>query len=196
MVNALIEHEDTVVDRHDLAWRVMDNCVGLQDITISMYFKMYIDFEQYFSDRGNVIANKVCICSEEVNQDAPSFRHCVVIFPSHEMFLNWVVMSEARLLTWFCCQSSSDEVVRRLYLKLDCNIQFVCIPPAPNTSHFFYEHKKPDEEYSLLYWPAELLTRISVGMPNFNLHMAQGIAEYWSRLNKNPNQDTTRMTLK
>ena len=64
MVNALIEHEATIVDRNDLAWRGTENRTGLRDITITMYSKSYMHFAKYFSDTGNVMSNKACICSE------------------------------------------------------------------------------------------------------------------------------------
>ena len=56
--------------------------------------------------------------------DSPLHMYC---------FLKWVVMSGARPLTCFCCQTLPNEVVIPNWKG---NIQFVCNFPPSNTSHF------------------------------------------------------------
>ena len=81
MANALIEHDGTVVDRYDLAWRGTDNRPGLRDITIAMYSKSATHFTCYFSNPRDVFLHGTCFCSEESTKRPLSFRHCVVILP-------------------------------------------------------------------------------------------------------------------
>jgi hypothetical protein len=84
-------------------------------------------------------------------------------------------------LRCFHCQANTD-VVRQCYPKMDCGIQFVCIPLW--SSLFFRDHGQADEEYNLLYCPAELMGT-DVEVPSFNLHTHEGRQELqrWNEAN-------------
>ena len=175
MLNALLLHAENVVDREDLVWKGTDNRPGLGDITLATYSKPS-GFARYFPDkRGNeFFSYGSCVCENDINQEAPFVQAlcCNVTFHMH-CFLNWVVSRGKEHLRCFHCQANTDGI-RQCYPKLDCDIQFVCIPPW--SSLFFRDNGQADDEYNLLYWPAELMGT-DVQLPSFNLHTHEGRQE-------------------